>query len=160
MRDVSGFARWWARLVGAVPRAFMRRLSPYPRTSHDGIELITTDRRTTADVDAFFTRTSEALASAASRAPASYADLRKDVAAIILWPQSAPSPYHRYQRAVLAPPDIALEADTASYAASLLYASALARGRSRALARAQAFIGALSPEERSRVRTVLPAGDA
>jgi hypothetical protein len=156
---VTPFGRWWARIVGAAPRALARRLSPHPRSSHDGIDLVTTEPRTAAHADAFFARTAEALAAAAARAPGSYAQLRKDMKSVILWAQPAPSPYHRFQLAALVPPDIALEADTESYAAWLLYTSGLGRGRESALDRAEEFIRALPPDERNHVRGALPADD-
>ena len=156
---MSSFGRWWAQLVGAAARVLARHPSPFARQSHDGIELLVTEYRPQAEVDAFFARTKEALSAAARLAPGSYARLRADVARIILWPRPAPSPYHRFQQAVLVPVDIALEAEALPYAGWLLYVSGLSRARQTALDRAAELLDALLPAERRRVETLISAAD-
>ena len=75
------------------------------------------------DAARYFALTKEALACAATRAPKSYARLRKDVRSIVLWAGPPRPPYHPLQLALIVPAEVALESDTSSYAAWLLCAS-------------------------------------
>lgn len=150
--------RLWAVIGGAPARALARRLaSNLPRDVHDGIEMVARGARPERDAAEFLARTRGALELAASLAPRGYAELRKDVRSIVLWPGSPPSRYHRFQLAVLVPDEVALGSDEVSYAAWLLYASGLAQGDEGGRARARELLASLDVEERERVAGWLAA---
>jgi hypothetical protein len=140
-------------------RALARHLSStLPRASFDGLELVVGDARLAQDADRFFERAIEALSYAKSQAPTAYAQLGKDVRTIVLRPETTTAPYNRFQLGVVVPPEIALEADTPTTAAWLLYASGLSRGTDEAVARASEILRGLDPDRREAVRAVLPGG--
>jgi hypothetical protein len=157
---MRSLGRWWARLAGAPMRAFARRLSSrFPRASHDGIDLLIGDPRLVDDAEDFFARTIDALRCAATRAPAAYARLRKDLRAIVLRGETADPPYQRFQLAVLVPRSIVLETDPVAYAAWLLYASGLARGTQEADDRASKLLQSVESDRRKDVQALLPRSE-
>jgi hypothetical protein len=159
-REVNWLRRSWAALVGAPARALARRLSSrFPRASHDGIDLVVGDPRLVEEAEHFFTATVEALRYAAARAPTSYARLRQDVKTIVMRRESAESPYHRFQLAVLVPANVALEADAVAYAAWLLHASGLSRDPQEAAKRTSEILKGMNPDQQDRVRAWLPSTD-
>jgi hypothetical protein len=77
---------------------------------------------------------------------------RKDIQQILLWGETEEAPYHRFQLAAVVAPSIALQADTASYAAWLLYASGLPHGREEARIRSEELLGSFEPDQGRRIR--------
>ena len=147
-------------VVGAPMRALARRLSAQlPRASHEGLELLVGDVALAQKAEMFFERTKNALNYASVHAPSSYAKLRKEARTIVLRSETTSPPYNRFQLAILVPAQVALEADAPAYAAWLLYASGLSRGRREAAERVSAIERTLDPAERDRVRAWLPWTD-
>jgi len=143
---------WWNRVIGIPVRLLMRIMSRRePKQEYDGIRLIVADFRLVPNAERFFERTREALTRAASGAPQAYADFRRDVQQVLLWGETKASPYNRFQLAAVVPPNIALEADIAYYAAWLLHVSGLLHGQDEAQARSGEFLRSLEPDERTRV---------
>jgi len=124
-----------------------RLSSQLPSDSYDGIALIIGDRSVEAVAGRFCTRTREALACAATRAPQSYARLRKDIRSIVLWRDASRSPYHPIQLAALVPVQTALESDILAYAAWLLYTSGLSHSERQASDRTDEFLRSLDPDQ-------------
>lgn len=144
--------RWWNQVIGIPARWLMRVLSRRnPWQEYDGLRLVVVDAWLAPRAEEFFDRTRQALARANSGAPQAYSRFHKDVRQVILWRQKVPSPYHKYQLAALVAPIIALEADTACYAAWLLHTSGLFYGQKEAQRRSERFLQSLEPAERTRV---------
>ena len=142
----SGWNRFWAKVVGAPARALARRLSGrLPRRFHDGILLAVWQPELVSRAEEFFERTGAALRLAASVAPNSYADLKRDLSSIVLWSGRLDSPYHSFQRAALVPVKVALESESTQYAAWLLYVSGLSRSRDEATSRSREFLQSFEP---------------
>jgi len=142
----SAWDRFWAKIVGAPARALARRLSGrLPRRSHDGILLAVWEPELIPRAEEFFERTSAALRLAASVAPNSYANLKRDLSSIVLWSGRLDSRYHAFQRAALVAPKVAFESESSRYAAWLLYVSGLSRSRDEALSRSREFLEATAP---------------
>jgi hypothetical protein len=147
-----GFRRWWSRLAGTPARVLMRIVSRrVPHQEYDGIRLVVADFWLEPSAERFFDRTREALARAASGAPRAYSELRKDIQQVAFWGQTEAPPYQRFQLAAVVPQRVALEADTACYAAWLLYTSAYLHGEDEAHARSEEFLRSLEPDERTHV---------
>jgi hypothetical protein len=146
------WSRFWAKVGGAPARALARRLSArLPRRSHDGILLAVWEPELVARAEDFFERTGAALRLAAATASNPYADLKEDLSSIVLWSGRSPSPYHTFQRAALVPINIALESDSAHYAAWLLYVSGLSRSRAEAADRSGDFLRSLRPDSSQQI---------
>jgi hypothetical protein len=158
---LNWFSRSWARIIGIPARALTKRLSSQlPNDAHSGIDLIVSDRRLETHAPRFFAHTKEALAIVETRAPKGFTQLSKDVRTIVLFADVPKSSYHSLQLAVLVPSQTALERDTLSYAAWLLYASGLSRGSQEAVARADELLLGLPSHERERIATWLFDSDA
>jgi hypothetical protein len=148
-----GVLRWWNMMVGGLARILTRYpTSELPRRQYDCIEMVVLDEMLGARASQFFDRTAGALTDAASLAPKAYSDLCEDVRRIVLSDESFGSPYHRFQLAIMAPQEVALESAGTCYTAWLLYVSGLARGETEARARVSEFMEALDHVERSRVQ--------
>ncbi len=142
----------WNRVIGIPARLLMRIMSRgEPVQEYDGIRLIVTDFWLVPSAERFFERTREALIRMAAGAPLAYGDFRRDVQQVLLWGQTKAVPYNRFQLAAVVPPKIALEADTACYAAWLLHTSGLFYGQGEAQARLEEFLRSLELDERTRV---------
>jgi hypothetical protein len=100
----------------------------------------------TAVAEQFLNRTTEALDRIAHNSPEAFAALCRDVDQILLWFETPAWPYQRFQRAILVPPPIGLEAAHTHYTAWLLAASGLEHGWIVSCERAEEYISALPPE--------------
>jgi hypothetical protein len=148
-----GLRLWWTRVSGLPARWLMRFLSRRePHRDYDGIRVMVGDHWLAPSGEVFFERTRTALAAAAAGAPRAYVKFRKDIQQILLWGETEEAPYHRFQLAAVVAPSIALQADTASYAAWLLYASGLPHGREEARTRSEELLGSFEPDQRRRIR--------
>jgi len=146
------FKRLLNRTGGIPARVLMRVMARrYPQQEYDGLRLVVADDRLASSAERFFSRTKEALATAAARAPQAYAKFRKDIHQVLLWGKTQESPYHKFQLAALVPPQIALEADTLCYATWLLYTSGLSENKVEAQARSGEFLASLEHDEGTRV---------
>jgi len=140
------------RIVGMLPGALIRRMTArYPRSSHDGIELIVADLGRAHMAVRFFGRTAEALATAASSAPQTYAKLLQDIRQVVLWYGDPVPSYNRFQLAAIVSSAVVFEADRTCYAAWLLYTSGRSRGEAYSQERAESLLRSLLPAERGRV---------
>jgi hypothetical protein len=148
-----GLRLWWTRVSGLPARWLMRFLSRRePHRDYDGIRVMVGDHWLAPSGEVFFERTRTALAAAAAGAPRAYVKFRKDIQQILLWGETEEAPYHRFQLAAVVAPSIALQADTASYAAWLLYASGLPHGREEARIRSEELLGSFEPDQGRRIR--------
>jgi hypothetical protein len=156
-----GVRRWWNQLTGVPARLLMRIMArQYPQEEYNGIRLIVADDWLVPSAEQFFSRTREALATAANRAPQAYAKLRKDVQQVILWDQTEAPPYHKFQLAAVVRPRVALEAETLCYAAWLLHTSGLFQNQTEAQARSGEFLASLDSDYRACVAAWLDGNQA
>jgi hypothetical protein len=136
----------------------MRFLSSgLPRERYGRIEMVVLDQTLAPSADRFFERTTSALDAAASRAPGAFGHLLRDVRQVVLSAASVPSPYHRFQLALLVSPRVAFEADLHCYTAWLLFVSGFSISESVARERVLEFEQTLEQSERTRVRSWLVA---
>jgi hypothetical protein len=141
-------------------RALARRLSvSLPQASHNGLQLLVGDASLAPQAETLFERTSGALNYASAHASRSYEKLRKDTRSVVLRREATKPPYNRFQLAVLVPAQVALQADTPTYAAWLLYASGLSRDTREAADRSSPIERTLAPAQREQLRGWLATVD-
>jgi hypothetical protein len=151
-RGMSWLGRRWAAIVGLPARALAKRLSSrFPTDEYDGIALVVADERSAGQARELLARTREALACAATRAPKSYARLRKDLTRVVLLADEPASVYHPFQFAALVRSSTALDLDQVTFAALLLYASGLSRDREEAIERTEELLLTLGAERRAEI---------
>jgi hypothetical protein len=157
---VNRFSRWWARFIGTPARMLAKSLSgQLPNKVYGGVRLTIVSRKLDEHSERFFSQTEEALAIVAARAPNGYAQLRRDVNAIVLLPHEPRLVYNSFQLAVLVPVRMVLERDPLSYGAWLLFASGLSRGKQDAIDRAKELLSTLEPGDRERITAWLSEPD-
>jgi hypothetical protein len=149
---LRGFRRWWTRAISLPARLLMRVASQgQPQEEYQDIRFMVSDREVMPRAEQFFEQTRVALQVAEQRAPHAYAELRKDLHQVLLWGQTKAMGYNRFQLAAVVSPKVALESNSACYAAWLLYTSGLLHGQDEAEERSGELMRSLRSDERDLV---------